>query len=338
MMNKFKTVLAAGVACVTLLASAGCSYLLPAEEEPLAPPLVETSEISYVTVEVERGDVINQVKRNGSLRSSESMSPMFENQGGRLAEIVAHYGDEVKEGDILLRLINTDVEYAYQVAEINYKIATLNYEKQIGYAYGDAKTIMEYQYQLQTMEYERTKAAYENTILRAPMDGVVSYMASLAVGDVLEAYKIYYTIADPDDLELVVTGDASYDFISGRDVTVVIKEKEYEGKVLTTPADDPEYKASGNKAISARAVIEVKGVPKELWTIGRDCSVYMIKESRENVLTLPSNAIRTYGSRTYVQVLEDGVKVEKDVELGLTTNSTVEILSGLDEGEVVIIS
>ena len=30
-MNKFKTILAVGVACVTLLAAAGCSYLLPAD-------------------------------------------------------------------------------------------------------------------------------------------------------------------------------------------------------------------------------------------------------------------------------------------------------------------
>ena len=337
-MNKFKTILAVGVACVTLLAAAGCSYLLPAEEEPLAPPLVETSEVSYVTVEVERGDVINQVKRNGSLRSSESMSPMFEDQGGRLAEIVAHYGDEVKEGDILARLINTDVEYNYKVAEINYKLATLNYNRQINNVYGDNETALVLNYELQTMAYERAKAAYEATVLRAPMDGIVSFMASMAVGDYLEAYKVYYTVSSPDELELVVTGDAAYDFISGRDVTVVIKETEYAGKVLTTPADDPEFKASGNKATSARAVIEVKDLPKELKTIGRDCAVYMIKEARENVLTLPANAIRTYGSRTYVQVLENGVKVEKDVELGLTTNSTVEILSGLDEGEVVIIS
>ena len=67
----------------------------------------------------------------------------------------------------------------------------------------------------------------------------------------------------------------------------------------------------------------------------------MVANSREDVLTIPTNVLREYNGRTYVQVLQDGVKMEKDVVVGLKgtmDNSTVyEIVSGLEEGEQVIV-
>ena len=40
--------------------------------------------------------------------------------------------------------------------------------------------------------------------------------------------------------------------------------------------------------------------------------------------------------RRYVNVLEDGVRVEKDVEIGLQTDTEAEIINGLEEGDLVI--
>ena len=42
--------------------------------------------------------------------------------------------------------------------------------------------------------------------------------------------------------------------------------------------------------------------------------------------------------RRYVNVLEDGVRVEKDVEIGLMTDTEAEIIKGIDEGDLVIVN
>ena len=64
----------------------------------------------------------------------------------------------------------------------------------------------------------------------------------------------------------------------------------------------------------------------------------MVEDSRQNVLTLPVGAIKNAGEKHYVYVLGEGdVREARWVETGLFGDSLVEILSGLAEGEKVIL-
>ena len=58
--------------------------------------------------------------------------------------------------------------------------------------------------------------------------------------------------------------------------------------------------------------------------------------SKSDVLWLPPDAIRTAGGRTFVIINSDSGPKRVDVELGLQTRDMVEIVSGLDEGQVVV--
>ena len=93
-----KRALTWGLAGALTCAMAGCSYLLSTEEETLAPPLVETKEVEYVTVPVTRGNVVEQKKGNGVFRSSKTSEVFFEATDGRLAKILTAYGADVKGG------------------------------------------------------------------------------------------------------------------------------------------------------------------------------------------------------------------------------------------------
>jgi hypothetical protein len=64
--------------------------------------------------------------------------------------------------------------------------------------------------------------------------------------------------------------------------------------------------------------------------------IYVVNE-RKNVIALPRGALNSVGSRRYVNILEDNIRVERDVEVGLTTELEVEILSGIAVGDVVIL-
>jgi len=59
---------------------------------------------------------------------------------------------------------------------------------------------------------------------------------------------------------------------------------------------------------------------------------------KENVLTVPEDAIQKKDDKTIVGVLEEGKVKEKEVEVGLRgNNDLIEIISGLEEGEKVIL-
>jgi multidrug efflux pump subunit AcrA (membrane-fusion protein) len=61
--------------------------------------------------------------------------------------------------------------------------------------------------------------------------------------------------------------------------------------------------------------------------------------SRQNVLAVPSKAISHVGDQTVVYYLdEDGLRTYKPIETGFVANGMTEILSGLEEGEIVIVN
>ncbi|MFW5684405.1 MAG: efflux transporter periplasmic adaptor subunit, partial [Spirochaetota bacterium] len=64
---------------------------------------------------------------------------------------------------------------------------------------------------------------------------------------------------------------------------------------------------------------------------------YLVLAEREDVLVLPKRAVQRYATRRYVHVLVNGVRVERDVEIGLETATEVEIVRGLEEGEEVVL-
>jgi len=57
---------------------------------------------------------------------------------------------------------------------------------------------------------------------------------------------------------------------------------------------------------------------------------------KEGALWLPPDAIRSAGGRTFVIINSDSGPKRVDIEIGLQTRDMVEILSGLEEGQIVV--
>ena len=71
---------------------------------------------------------------------------------------------------------------------------------------------------------------------------------------------------------------------------------------------------------------------------GMTADVSIRVNERKNVLVLPLKAIQKIGGKETVMVLENNKPVEKEVKVGLRgSDSLVEIISGVNEGEMVII-
>ena len=80
----------------------------------------------------------------------------------------------------------------------------------------------------------------------------------------------------------------------------------------------------------------VAGFPEDA-KLGETLRITYIQDQRLGVLVLPRSLINLMSGRKYVNVLLDGVRVEKDVAIGLMTDTEAEILTGLDEGDLVIL-
>jgi len=65
--------------------------------------------------------------------------------------------------------------------------------------------------------------------------------------------------------------------------------------------------------------------------------IAVVYDEASDVIRLPRHAFRFTNTRIFVYVLEDGQRATRDVEIGLIGNNYIEIVSGLEYGEVIII-
>jgi hypothetical protein len=64
--------------------------------------------------------------------------------------------------------------------------------------------------------------------------------------------------------------------------------------------------------------------------------VTVVLEEKEDVLWLPPGAIRTFEGREFVIIQDGGRQRRVDIDLGIEAQAQVEILMGLEEGQVVV--
>lgn len=178
---------------------------------------------------------------------------------------------------------------------------------------------------------DRIRADIARSTLIAPSDGVVLEV-TVAPGSSATAYSTVITIGQLDPKEVVA--NLAYTDASRLNVGM---------NGTCSPLNAPDLVVAcvirrlplSNRDVDQSVRIAATFYEDEA-AFGALINVTMALETRENVLWLPPQAIRTFQNRTFVVVeTPDGQQVV-DITLGLQTDERVEILSGLSEGQVVV--
>ncbi len=74
-------------------------------------------------------------------------------------------------------------------------------------------------------------------------------------------------------------------------------------------------------------------VPRE----GMAANVDVTAQRKDDVLLLPNRAIETVGDRQYVTIRDGDTTRDVEIETGLSNNSETEVVSGLNEGQAVVV-
>ena len=390
---------------VAVVALSSC-FLLPQEDEILAPPLAEPPEISYQTEPVSRATIQDTIRAFGSFVSAEQADLLFERRGGRLKEVHVDIGDEVREGQLVAELYTSNIEADITQAELDVRRAELalrRAEEQSGsqfdleFARADrdlarlrleqlqeeldrelelaevtgaaseqARTlrrqIAEQEILVRKSELaveriqqadvplavelarvdleaarnrlERLGEELEATRLYAPGNGIVTWISLQAQkGEMIQAFQRIMRLADPQELIFQYQGREAFEFDVGMECVLMVRENEYPGTVVLTPRSVP-----FDRREEFENTVHIKpSTPIAEARIGGTATAHLVLAERENVLVLPKRAVQRYATRRYVHVLVNGVRVERDIEIGLETATEVEIVRGLEEGEEVVL-
>jgi RND family efflux transporter MFP subunit len=176
------------------------------------------------------------------------------------------------------------------------------------------------------------RATLEWATVRAPMDGIV-IDKKIDVGDLVRPGQVLVTLFDPKQKQLVasVRESLAHRLEVGQSIGVEIEGIDKQG-AGTISEIVPEAQAA-----SRAFQVKVTGpCPPGIYSgmFGR----ILIPLDEEPVLVVPRQAVRNVGQLELVDAVEQGRSKRRTVRTGRVFADDVEVLSGLKEGEQVLIA
>jgi RND family efflux transporter MFP subunit len=175
--------------------------------------------------------------------------------------------------------------------------------------------------------------------LIAPFDGVV---ISLGVSDgkSVDAYTVYAVVADLTQLEISadLSSDDTVDLEVGMQVTAVLANlpgEVFNGQIRRLPYTGTSSASSEDEDKTTRITLDVNPLDVGL-DVGDLMRITVVLEQKDSVLWVPPQAIRTFEGRNFVVVQDGDFQARVDVKIGIEAEDRVEILEGLEEGQIVI--
>jgi HlyD family secretion protein len=188
------------------------------------------------------------------------------------------------------------------------------------------------------LSLQKVEERVSNARLVAPFDSVI-ISSGLAAGSQTTAFRAVMTLADPSSLEItaIPTPEELVDVGVGMAAEARLSiqpGKTYAAQVRSLPILSIEGAArqvSGDQAVHFSL-----DDPSVALTLGEAATVVIQIEVRQDVLWLPPAALRTFQGQDFVFVESAGVQRRVNVRLGLQSSDRVEILEGLEEGQVIV--
>lgn len=252
---------------------------------------------------------------------------------------------------------------AYRIAQSNYDRVAKLYKKQASSLndYETAQntlesakaTVEQIQAQVKQSEIEVNTATtnLNYTKITSPLDGTVISIP-VSEGQTVNANQTTPTIIQVADLDtMLIKPEISEGDITKIKAGMTVKfstlaepDEIYTAKIdsvdpAMTTLTDNEYteSVSDTNAIYYYANVLVPN-PEHKLQIGMTTQNTIIIAQKQNVLTVPTLAIRKQAGKSTVQVLDGNNVIEKTITTGLHDDVNTEVLSGLAEGEKVIVS
>lgn len=200
----------------------------------------------------------------------------------------------------------------------------------------DANTLATAQNNVESAQIavDQAKLKLEQAKVVAPFDGTVTAV-DVKVGQT--ASGTAFTIADLDNLEVVANmSEVDVNLIkAGQNVEVTLDAV----SDLTLQGTVTQISPAGTQSsgVVSYPVTVTLANPTKVVKTGMTANLTIVVDKRENVLTVPNRAIKTVNREKVVTVMKDGQQVQVPVETGLAGDSLTEIVSGLEEGDVVVV-
>jgi RND family efflux transporter MFP subunit len=270
--------------------------------------------------------------------ASENRVNLSSRLGAYVTEVGVSAGETVRKGQVCVVLDDREIREQLSALQAQLKQAETEYERTRQLFEKNAATeqglvAAESLHNSLRAKVEAAKVMLSDTVLRAPMDGVVTDRR-VEAGDLASPGQVLLSVYDSRNMRLEVPVPVRLveHLARGQDVDVVLDRpsRAMRGRVSEIVSEiDP---LSRTQVVKVR-ILDAGGdiLPG---TFGR---VWMAGDSRV-VVSVPVGAVYRVGQLEWVQVVQGSNLVQRLVKTGVTVAEQVEVLSGLDEGDVILVN
>jgi RND family efflux transporter MFP subunit len=334
----------------------GLAACRPAKDKAGAGVPVAVEATNVKAFRVIRQIVSEKISFTGTLEAAKKITITPET-GGKIARIYVREGDRVKAGTLLaeleteaIRLQLRQAEAGLAVAQASFNDAAKNKERMDRLMKENA--VSEQQTEKIQLAYDSAKAQFDQagasvnlaryalgvSLMKAPFSGVIG-AKNAEVGDVINPMMSSYggasgvlTLMDLSKIKMVVDVPENDILRIRRGQTAALKAATDSSRTFTGEITVASITADpATKKFRVEAVFDN---PDESLRPGTFGEVTFAVETRESALAVPQKAVL---DKTHIFVVRDGKAVKSDVTLGLQNTTLVEVLSGIAEGDLVIV-
>ena len=324
----------------------GC-FALPTEAY-VPPPAIEHPEARPLPmVAVERGDVRSVVSLEAAYVPPRLEVQQF-NVTAPVAGIFVSVGGTVRQGDIIAALYLPEVQEQREVlgerrAWLEFELQLINERRNLTISLAGEHVATPYDALrtelLEELEFierllESLELLNQERYLLASKDGVLTQVFPFSDTLIANPQTRIATISNEALTAFVVDDPLTAQMRPGQRFEMTLGGQAYIMEVVNFD-DFAFYREEGYEERMEAFLVFVDEPPGGLNDRSRG-SVRIYLEEAEDVLHIPLSSLHQVETRTFVYVIEDGLRTIRYVEIGLTGSGLVEIISGLEEGELII--
>ncbi|WP_244833881.1 efflux RND transporter periplasmic adaptor subunit [Clostridium sp. BJN0001] len=217
-------------------------------------------------------------------------------------------------------------------AEQNLNSAQKSYDTVSEKALPEARELAQKQLNQAETALETAKSNLDKLTLISPVDGIIT-KKTFNEHEMANQSQPAFVISNPDELEidLNVTEEDLKKLADVKEVEVTIGGEKVTGNVKYVPI------VTGDKTALYEVKISIDN-KEHKFKAGMSVSVDVSVEKSENTIKIPKKAIIEDGDKKYVYIVDDDKKaVKTEVDTGIETSNDIEITSGVDGDDTVVI-
>lgn len=300
---------------------------------------------SSTTATVSTETVRDTVTADGSVAASRTADESFA-VAGRVTRVAVAEGERVRKDQVLAVVDDAALVATRRAAQSSYDAALAQLDDDEDAGAGDVQLASDRAAIVSARAaLADARSAVEDATLRASIKGTVTSV-DLAEGDTVgSTAPTAGADTSAGTISIVSTGRYVVDAtVAAADVDRL--KRGLQAEIAVTGVADTVYGTVEEVGLVARTndsgaavfpvTIAVTGRRHDLYA-GVSATATIVVKQREGVLTVPSRALTTEDGTTYAIQVEDGEETRVEVETGEAFGVTTEVVSGLEEGDTVVV-